>query len=376
MKKMLAIISALLLLTLMVSCTPSARSDTPNKADGSNNTSSTGSAYTPALIDYYAESGYLELPVSGASGYASVSLYVYAWDNTYLATLYPGQGFTILSESGGWWEIEFDGTVGWVEHASCMINLPDVIPSIVYNNTNTYASKMRSSGIAIPNVTGLKLYDAYGYNARFDKDQYIMPVLYSTAIRICWAQHAALEEGDTLIIYEAFRPYEPQQRIYTNLTALINSNPVVSSGVSIPPWSISWFILAGTSNHQVGYAMDVSLGKAYEQEKRVLGNYVYQETTFWKEYVMPTPIHDLSYASTVFTQPLNPYTDDWLYASYAGTMNAPAILLQDYCTYAGMTPLASEWWHFNDNVSRVVVEPFGGNGNYYISQTYSVPPLD
>jgi len=257
-----------------------------------------------------------------------------------------------------------------------MINLPDVIPSIVYYNTNVTGSKMRSSGIDIPNVTGVAMYDAYGYNARLGEDQYVMPVLYSTAKRICAAQHAALADGNTLIIYEAFRPYEAQQRVYTNLTSLIRNNSAVNAGVTVSPWSIEWFIMQGVSNHQVGYAIDVSLGRVIAQEQRVLEGYLYQKTTVWEEYTMPTPIHELSAASAVFTQPLSPASAAWPSATFVSTMNDAAKLLQRYCTNAGMTPLASEWWHFNDNETRVVVEPMGGNGSYLISETYSTPPYN
>lgn len=332
------------------------------------------------LDDYYAQTGILELPVSGASGYASVSLDVFAGparDYSYIATLYPGQGFTIISESDLWWEIEFNQIRGWVAHSACLINLPDVIPSIVYYNTNVMASVMRSSGYDIPNVTGLALYDAFGYNARFDEDQYVVPVLYSMAKRICQAQHNALADGNTLIICEAFRPYEAQQRVFTNLSSLINNNSVVAAGVSRSPWSIGWFIAQGVSNHQIGYAIDTSLGRVLEQERLAVGHYCYLKTTAWADCVMPTPMHELSAAAAVFTQPVSSNsTTAWQSALLAGSMTDSAIALQNYCTSAGLTPLASEWWHFNDHASRLVVEPLGGNGAYVISEAYSIAPLE
>ena len=39
-------------------------------------------------------------------------------------------------------------------------------------------------------------------------------------------------------------------------------------------------------------------------------------------------------------------------------MTESAIKLRDYCTGVGMSPLASEWWHFNDLDAR---EEIGGN---------------
>ncbi|MCL2751032.1 MAG: D-alanyl-D-alanine carboxypeptidase family protein [Coriobacteriia bacterium] len=330
--------------------------------------------------DYFALTGILELPISGASGYASIPLDVFegpSWDAPIITIFEPGQGFTILGESELWWEIEIGQVRGWVEHTYCLINLPDVVPSIAYNITNASASIMQSSGYYIPNITGLALYDAYGYNARFGENQYVVPVLYSTAKRICQAQHAALADGNTLIIYEAFRPYEVQQRVYTNLTSLANTNPMVAAGVSVTPWSISWFIASGVSNHQVGFAIDVSLGRVLEQEYVVLENYLYPKTVFWEEYEMPTQIHELSAASAAFTSPISAdSTTAWQSAVLAPSMNEAAVSLQHYCIGVGLTPIGSEWWHFNDNASRVDVEPMGGNGRYFVSETYSVPPGD
>jgi len=412
MKKILAIINAALGLVLVVSCVSITRTDgfkqafglTENTTQiqiavvGFDNASFSDIVFIPPVddsaktdipeppfsevsdlpIDYFARTNALELPINGASGYASIALNVYGGpfaDTTYLARLSPGQGFTILREFGQWWEIEFNQTRGWVEHTCCLINLPDVIPSIVYNNTNVFGSKLRSSGYVIPDVTGMPLYDAFGYNARLGENQYIVPVLYSMAKKICRAQHAALADGNTLIIYEAFRPYETQQRVYTNLTSLIKLNSVVADGVSTSPWSIGWFIAQGTSNHQMGYAIDVSLGRVLEQKYLMLGNYVYPKTTSWEEYDMPTPMHELSAESAVFTQPINPNsTTAWQSATLTKTMNNAAILLQRYCTSADLTPLASEWWHFNDNASRLAVENRGSNGNYLVSRTYSIPP--
>jgi len=390
MKKLLVILNVVLIIVLAASLVFISRTDvfkrvlghtetvTEITLVGFDTTTFVDREYVPPKpIDYYAENGIFELPINGASGYASVRLNVYddaSWGANYLDTLDAGQGFTILRESDSWWEIEYSGIRGWVEHTSLMINLPDVIPSIVYNNTNVTASVFRSSGIAIPNVTGLALYSAYGYNARFGENQYVMPVLYSTAKKICQAQHAALADGNTLIIYEAFRPYSAQQLVYTNLSALISSNATVAAGVTASPWSISWFILQGTSNHQVGYAMDVSLGRVVQQEHPVVEGYVFTKTTVWEEYTMPTPIHELSAKSVVFTQPITPNTSAWQSATLASTMNNPAVLLQRYNTGAGFTPLASEWWHFNDSDTRAVVEPMGGTGSYIVSEAYSVPP--
>ena len=37
-----------------------------------------------------------------------------------------------------------------------------------------------------------------------------------------------------------------------------------------------------------------------------------------------------------------------------------------YCTNAGMTPLASEWWHFNDLDAQNKVRMTSGNGKFWL----------
>ena len=53
----------------------------------------------------------------------------------YCADLQREICFDIWQESGAYWQVcLLDGTVGWLENELCMINLPDVLPSIVYEN--------------------------------------------------------------------------------------------------------------------------------------------------------------------------------------------------------------------------------------------------
>lgn len=331
------------------------------------------------FINYLQEVGIFELPINGASGYATVPFRLRegpSEDTNIISTLESGQGFTILEELNDWWQIDVSGQIGWVMHKYCLINLPDVIPSIIYDNTNSYSSKMVSSGKEIPNITRQKLYNTYMYNERFGKEEYVAPVLYVMAPKISLAQQAALADGNTLIIYETFRPYEVQQKIVENLRTLINTDSEVKEGVSKSPWSIGWFIAIGTSNHQRGCAIDVSLGKVISQEKRTTGSYIYNEISEYIEYSMPTEIHELSTAAVTFNPPISSLSDtEWRNAKPSDTMNSEALLLQEYCTEAGLTPLASEWWHFNDLDGLEVVKNNVNSGIFFIKNNYSVVPI-
>ena len=329
-------------------------------------------------IDYLLEGGQFELPLTGATGYAPVPLRLYAEPGTNagsIMTLSAGKGFTILSEDAGWWNITADGFEGWVSHRFCFINLPDLLPSIVYNITNAGSSVMRSSGYEIPNITTHKLYEAKSFNPRLNREEYVVPVLYSTAKLIFNAQQAALSDGNTIIMVEAFRPRETQQLIVRNLQSLMNSNSEVRNAINAPPWGISWFISTSLSNHQRGAAVDVSLGKIITLEAGKTGNYAYKQITEYEEYTMPTAMHELGPRAATFKNPVSSTSrTDWKQAAFSDSITDAAKLMQSYFTNAGFTPLASEWWHFNDLDGRGRASEAGITGDFIIGIVHSVEP--
>lgn len=326
-------------------------------------------AFTPV------PSGELELPVKGATGYAPVELYLWRDEPVTNAckvssaptestapvsdTLYPGTAFTIIQESGDWWQVRTEGRrssggkVGWVEHRYCLINLPDVIPSMIYNDSNSDSSVFMASYTEIPKITGKPLYhqSAMKYNARLGREEYMMPVLYAMAKKVCQAQKNALEAGNTIVLYEGYRPYDTQMTVVNAVRGLADANSKVRAGISTPPWSISWFIATGISNHQQGYAMDISLAKVYKSHIENIDGYEFVQVDEYQEYFMPTPIHELSMLACTYTRPVDMLSDTaWQSATQSAAMakNEPAKAMQAYCTLAGLSPLASEWWHFND----------------------------
>ena len=322
--------------------------------------------------------GDLELPVNGATGYASVLMDLKATADAgseTISELEAGTAFEVLEEVGDWWYVRTATESGWVQHLYCFINLPDVVPSIIYDNTNTYASKFVSSRKTIPGITGEALYDGKAYNMRLGKVSDIEPVLYSMSKKIHLAQQAALEEGNTLVIYEGYRPFFAQKLTVDALTTLAAADPEVMAGINTHPWDTNWFIATSISNHQMGYAIDVTLAKITEQQEFVIGDYTATAVTGYTEYTMPTTIHELSMASATFTGPVKSSSPTaWLQANLADTMNEAAILLQRYCTDAGLTPLASEWWHFNDLDARFATEDNSSKGEYLLDATMSEAP--
>ena len=62
-------------------------------------------------------------------------------------------------------------------------------------------------------------------------------------------------------------------------------------------------------------------------------------------------MHELSARAATFTKGVTVESlDAWKNAAFSDGMtdNPKARDLQKYCTDAGLTPLASEWWQFND----------------------------
>lgn len=330
----------------------------------------------PERIRYIEENG-LELPAVGSTGYTLINTPLYqAPQQQEQATLPPGTSFAVHQEEGGWWRIEGDGINGWVESSQCMINLPDVIPSIVYDDTNAYASVFACLGQPIPGITDRQLYEAQSYNERLEREEFIMPVLYPMAKRLCAAQQAALAEGNTLVIIEAFRPMETQKAVANAVTALGEEDAAVKEAITAPPWGIDWFIATGVSNHQQGYAVDLTMARVNSTEEKELGLYDYTVVNHNTRYEMQTPIHELSPASAALSAPVDPATDAWKTAEPAAAMNAGALLLHRYCTEAGMTPLASEWWHFNDYTALTDTIKSQAVGNFTTSVCHSFAPPD
>ncbi len=314
----------------------------------------------------------LEIPVNGATGYAPVAMTLWTEISAEgagagaMAQLEPGDAFLILREEGEWWQVQAEQGTGWVWHGCCMINLPDVIPSIIYDATNSYNSLYRSSGKEIPGVTGQALYPGAAYNLRLDRDEYAMPMLYAAAKKVCAAQQAALAQGNSLKIYEAYRPYFVQQAVIQGLSALAEADPEVAAGVNTSPWHMGYFIATGYSNHQRGIAVDVSLVKVTKTQVRTTGGVEYLQVTDYEEYRMPTQMHELSMAAASTTGPGS--------RELAAGMNEPAAALRSYFEGAGMSPLESEWWHFNDFAARDRAGSYLSTGNFVIEGTLSRPP--
>jgi len=328
-------------------------------------------------ITYNSLSTIFELPVIGATGFAAIDLFLFSAPDknaSIAGELNAGQGFTILNEVKDFWYVSVNNLTGWVTSNLCMINIPDIIPSIVQDNTNTYSSLMRSSQIDIPNITGHALYNAKDFNLRLGREEYIAPVLYQMAAKIFDAQKTALANGHTIIIYESFRPHDAHQAVFENFEELINTNAAVRRGVS-SGWLFSgWFLAPSPYNHQRGTAVDVSLGVILEKETVVAGGFQFTRVLKYSEFPMQSQMHELSADAVIFTTSI--YSRDdiaWRSAVYLDTVTEGTRILHNYMTGSGLTPLASEWWHFNDIEATALATANDVLGKFQIEKSFSLP---
>lgn len=316
-----------------------------------------------------------ELPIEGSTGYAPIVTDLRennSRESKKIGTIGKGEAFNIISEKENWWYVKYNEKKGWVENTLCMINLPDIIPSIVYDDTNAYSSIFKSSGYNLPNVTSKKLYEATTYNERLEKNEYNMPILYQMAKKIYLAQKKAMENNESLKIYETYRPYEVQMKVVKNLKELMKENETVEKGINTGSWNESWFIAQSLSNHQLGVAMDVSLVKINKKREKKMGSYTYLEITDYTEYEMPTKMHELSTKAVTFKYGVSSASKtEWKKVPLATTMTEPAKRLQNYCTSSDLSPLASEWWHFNDLDAKATVKGKKFDGRYYLKNSVS-----
>jgi len=273
-----------------------------------------------------------------------------------------------------------NGTETTIAKRFCMINLPDVIPSIIYDITNSYSSVFRVLGQDIHGITGHSLYQngtSKKYSPRLGKNEFLVPILYETAVKIAAAQKAALANDYTLVIYEAYRPLYAQTKICAAYSPIVASRKSAVTG----GWDWSWFVAAGKSSHQEGYAIDVSLAKVTDSSTVTLTNPAYKRVELTvQECEMYTQIHELSYHSRIFAKPITPIysVTAWKHGipTTGFAASDPAKRLQKYCTDAGFAPLSSEWWHYSDISARNALGDRADiRGNWELTANMSILPL-
>lgn len=340
--------------------------------------------------------------------------------------------YCVMDDRDGFFLIYTDGAKGWIDSTYCLINLPDYMGELAeYDIRNSYDSAYMVSNYGIPGITGTVIggYEEVGLNYSAVKSQrtvrveteepdpvegeteetheddagsgdvnmdadggidgalkpayemseveiqkpgdFLVPLLYPTAIKVMSAALAAREDGYRLKIYDAYRPYVATRFLYDLAESLLaNEVPERTysemagdmwddyvAGLTEPDdvpgaddtedaentdadideegepeeprpnyytvmtngrFALSAFLAKSGSYHNLGIAIDLTLVDADTDE----------------ELQMQTAMHDLSWNSVLTFN------------------NENAKLLAKYMTGSGLAPLSSEWWHFQDDELR------------------------
>ena len=313
-----------------------------------------------------------EKDIKGSTGWATINLSIRESANdssNVLGTVNSGDAFLIMGEEGNYWQVKYNGVIGYINHNYCMINLPDVIPSIKYNISNASSSIYKSVGNDVPDITGTKLYSAGKVmNYKIGREEYIVPSLYSTAKMIYNGQVRALNDGYSLMIYDSYRPRSVSTLVANKLNILYNNNATVRDKIDYSTgldgtryfWGQSWFLAQGLSTHNVGSAIDVTL---YDLNSN-------------SEVVMPTAMHELSTdAIKYYSGNVSKISDNY---SVGMLNNEYARKLDGYMTGVGMNTLSSEWWHFQDQdgFERIKNSTNSNGCDFQVDHIVSEPDLN
>lgn len=240
-----------------------------------------------------------------------------------LGTVPEGAKMKIVGgESGSYIKIEYGGQIGYVYSNYIFINLPDIIPDVIYDITNAYSSIFKAGGKNIPGITGQKLYRFNKeYNAKIGKSTFYAPLLYPVAKKFQNAYNLASKNGRSFKVYDTYRPRPVEELVTAKYKALYNSDSAVKKMVDYDSkgnyWGWTWFMTkTGTSRHCQAIALDLALTDRN-------GNELAAQST----------MHTLDTRS--------------LYSTGKGfDVNRE---LSSYMTQSGFSTLKSEWWHYEDN---------------------------
>ncbi|MBR4289901.1 MAG: D-alanyl-D-alanine carboxypeptidase family protein [Oscillospiraceae bacterium] len=256
-----------------------------------------------------------------------------------LGKIPAGSAWCVLGQEGRYLKICYNGQDAYVDGDYCMINLTEYLGNLcAYDITNSYRSIYLVHEYGIPDVSGTII---TGYeNVRIKEGEYLVPLLFPAAQKLMKAGLAAKAQGYTLKIYDSFRPQYATDSIYWKTYSVLgwpipehtySGKPAVDTYGNVQEfasgsmsyrrlmtnsgsWELSAFLAPGTSRHNFGVALDLTLVDENG-----------------KELSMQTSMHDLSWYSA---QQLN---------------NGNAMELYRIMTGAGFRSISSEWWHYQDN---------------------------
>lgn len=333
--------------------------------------------------------------VEGSTGWATVPTYVYkntkSNDSSNWGKLDSGDGFIIQEETGAFWKIAYKGHYGYVRHEYCMINLRDIFKDAhtdknhagVYFAVNTIHDRYRDKNNKIHQMS-VPSNCCYKWNT----DKYI-PMSYHTAKMVGQAKYVMPGDkrqsngswhGLRLKIYDTFRPYYISVNLNNLFEKYINNGTIDLKGQS------SGNLLAScVSFHNTGSALDVTLCDMYGREFFGAGSLDTYTTGPNSKAGTYTPMFELSaYSAADYGRENGCYGElgtsagrvkkfpfNGEFGKYTVTEMLHRFFMNEFSgnttTRKGavMDGLTSEWWHYQDSVSRDTVLKSIGAYYYY-----------
>lgn len=261
----------------------------------------------------------------GATAWANQELNIRkeaTMDSNIIGTIPAGSKMTILASentNSKYIKVKYNNLIGYVYSNFILINLPDVIPDMLYQITSASKSTASTANTAIPGITGKNLYGfTKKYNSKIDKETYYVPLLYPTAKKLQRAYNKARSEGYNLKVYDSYRPHDITISTNNYFRKLYNSNNKVKNAINYDKegnyWGPSWFLASSVSAHNKGIALDITITNSNNQELKAQTAYDTLDTS-----------SIVKYNNTVSNK------------------------LRNIMLSQGFSPLESEWWHFQDN---------------------------
>lgn len=261
----------------------------------------------------------------GATAWANQELNIRkeaTMNSNIIGTIPVGSKMTILASentNSKYIKVKYNNLIGYVYSNFILINLPDVIPDILYEITSASKSTASTANTAIPGITGKNLYGfTKKYNFKIDKETYYVPLLYPTAKKLQRAYNKARSEGYNLKVYDSYRPHDITISTNNYFRKLYNSNNKVKNAINYDKegnyWGPSWFLASSVSAHNKGIALDITITNSNNQELKAQTAYDTLDTS-----------SIVKYNNTVSNK------------------------LRNIMLSQGFSPLESEWWHFQDN---------------------------
>ena len=261
----------------------------------------------------------------GATAWANQELNIRkeaTMNSNIIGTIPVGSKMTILASENTntkYIKVKYNNLIGYVYSNFILINLPDVIPDMLYEITSASKSTASTANTAIPGITGKNLYGfTKKYNSKIDKETYYVPLLYPTAKKLQRAYNKAKSEGYNLKVYDSYRPHDITISTNNYFRKLYNSNTKVKNAINYDKegnyWGPSWFLASSVSAHNKGIALDITITNSDNQELKAQTAY-----------------------DTLDTSSIVKYN------------NNVSNKLRTIMLSQGFSPLESEWWHFQDN---------------------------